>query len=45
MSNALHLQLDEAAIAQAAQIKRLQVFNDRAIVGAISASTGIALLT
>lgn len=44
MPNAVYLQLDEPAIAQAAQTERLRVFNERAIVGAISAFPGIALL-
>ena len=44
MQDPLHYVLDEAAIADAAQTQRLRVFNERCIVGAVSASAGIALL-
>ena len=37
-------ELDEAALARAVQMGRLRVFNERAIIGASSASAGIALL-
>ncbi len=36
--------LDEAAILRAAQTERLRVFNERSILGAVSAPAGIALL-
>jgi diguanylate cyclase (GGDEF)-like protein len=36
--------IDEAALARAVQTGRLRVFNERSIIGAISASAGIALL-
>ena len=39
-----HYALDEVALARAVQTGRLRVFNERSILGAISASAGIALL-
>jgi len=39
-----HYALDEVALARAVQTGRLRVFNERSIIGAISASAGIALL-
>ena len=44
MDKLRHPVLDEAALAPAVQAGRLRVFNERAIIGAISASAGIALL-
>jgi diguanylate cyclase (GGDEF)-like protein len=45
MQNTLRHDLDEDAIGRAAQTERLRVFNERSIVGAVSAVAGIALLT
>ena len=44
MDKARQYTLDEAALARAIQTDRLRVFNERAIVGAVSACAGIALL-
>jgi len=44
MDTARQYTLDEAALARAIQTNRLRVFNERAIVGAVSACAGIALL-
>lgn len=40
----LSIELDEASILQSAQADRLRAFNERSIVGAISALAGVALL-
>nr|WP_326528563.1 GGDEF domain-containing protein [Rhodoferax sp.] len=44
METSVHPALDEVALASAVQTGRLRVFNERSIIGAISASAGIALL-
>jgi diguanylate cyclase (GGDEF)-like protein len=44
MQNTLQHELDEGEIERAAQTELLRVFNERSIVGAVSASAGIALL-
>ena len=44
MQDPLNYALDEEAIACAAQLERLRVFNERCIFGAVSSLAGIALL-
>lgn len=44
-ARSLSHQLDEAAIAMAAEADRLRAFNERSIVGGFSALSGVALMT